>query len=928
MWFEVYGLLFVKLAAVINKQQVNGTASYKLPTTNNKLLTKNKNTAMLPIAYYLLKVMICSGILLGYYWLALRNKIFHHYNRFYLLAAVILSLSLPVIKISFWDTGAAAQPAVIKVLQAVSDSDVYLDNLIVSTPRESWDAAQWASAGYSVVAIIMLITLFQTLFTIYLLLKKYPTQKIGTISFVNTEAKSTPFSFLNYIFWNSNIDTASPTGKQIFKHEVAHIQEKHTHDKIFMNLVLAVYWCNPFFWLIRRELNMIHEFIADKKAVEDSDTAAFAAMILQATYPQHRFQLTNNFFYSPIKRRLAMLVKNTNAKVTYFGRILVLPLAILVFAAFTFKAKEPKPLKKAEPGIADFISGQTAKEKFTTLFDTTRTAKKQNIKTSINNNTCTISADTLIFDNTVKRDIESASTLNTLVIVNGKEFDCKPYPNLHIIAKTVKGYGKNNKEAISKYGSRAGNGVLVFDDAVVEEPVTAINMDEVAKKYDEKALVVLDGKEAGNGKEALAKVDEKAIDHVYVLKGDKAVAKYGEKGTNGVIEIYSKKENGLPANVLYVVDEVARDKEYVNTIKPDQIQSINVLKGENAVHKYGEKGKEGVIEVTTKKHTDRLTEVVVAGYPLARTKEYNNSNTGAPAAIALDKMNVLYIGVDNPVTAAAPGVDPEDLILTVTEGNAGITGKNGKYNIRVTTPGQLTIGVMKRGDSKIISQSSFRVKRIPDPVNGIVPADYDIKTTVAAVQEPILGLDGVHTVRMKSETFRKSKMLTAGNGYEVVSATVYFSGTGFPKVAVYNLNGNTLSQLSEYTSRCSSGSVVTFDNVRVKGPNGYYATVGGLSIALYDENNKGQKEVTGIYRVPLKVHMLNGNNLDTYNMVGDGSFTPRAGEVYFVNDKQYGTPPTIKKEDVVYMETYDAGAAQKTFGGKYRYGVTFIKTKV
>jgi len=83
---------------------------------------------------------------------------------------------------------------------------------------------------------------------------------------------------------------------------------------------------------------MIHEFIADKKAVEDSDTAAFAAMILATAYPQHRFQLTNNFFYSPIKRRLFMLVKNQNPKVNYLGRLLVLPLAVLIFAAFTFKA--------------------------------------------------------------------------------------------------------------------------------------------------------------------------------------------------------------------------------------------------------------------------------------------------------------------------------------------------------------------------------------------------------------------------------------------------------------------------------------------------------------------------------------------------------------------------------------------------------------
>jgi beta-lactamase regulating signal transducer with metallopeptidase domain len=295
---------------------------------------------MLPIAYYLLKVIICSGILYAYYWLLLRNKVFHGYNRFYLMAVVLLSLLLPLIKIDFWQHQEQQSSGVIKILQAVAGSDAYINNVMVSSNTGyHLDWEQLYPFLYLVVSFILSVIFIRTLYVIRTLLKQYPKQIIDTISFVNTDAKSTPFSFFNYIFWNHHIDIESPTGKQIFKHEVAHVQEKHTHDKIFINLILILFWCNPFFWLIRKELNMIHEFIADKKAVEDSDTAAFAAMILQATYPQHRFQLTNNFFYSPIKRRILMLTKNSNPKVNYWARIMVLPLAVLVFAAFTFKTK-------------------------------------------------------------------------------------------------------------------------------------------------------------------------------------------------------------------------------------------------------------------------------------------------------------------------------------------------------------------------------------------------------------------------------------------------------------------------------------------------------------------------------------------------------------------------------------------------------------
>lgn len=293
---------------------------------------------MLPYFWYMLKVIICSGILIGYYWIFLRNKIFHQYNRFYLLAAMVLSLLLPLLKINFWQEGAQTNQA-INVLRAVSAGDEYVNNVVIGSGNSYWNLQNLYPLIYWSVSLLFLMIMLRTLLLIRKLLNRYPVQRVEEVSFVNTSDDSTPFSFFKYIFWNSNIDIATTTGRQIFKHEVAHIQEKHTYDKLFINITLIFCWCNPFFWLYRKELNMIHEFIADKKALEDSDTAAFAAMILQATYPKHRFELTNNFFYSPIKRRLLMLTKIDNPKVSYIARIMVLPLAILVFAAFTFKTK-------------------------------------------------------------------------------------------------------------------------------------------------------------------------------------------------------------------------------------------------------------------------------------------------------------------------------------------------------------------------------------------------------------------------------------------------------------------------------------------------------------------------------------------------------------------------------------------------------------
>ena len=293
---------------------------------------------MLPFAYYLLKVIICSGILYGYYLLVLRNKIFHRWNRFYLLAAVVLSLVVPLIKINIFQNGDKPETQVIHLLQVVSTGDEFVYEY-TKGGNFYIDASNFSLFIYIVVSGLLLGFLIQTLLKIRRLKKNNLQTIVEGINFINTNAEGTPFSFFNDIFWNDKIDLNTATGKQIFQHEVAHVQEKHSYDKIFLNIVLIVFWCNPFFWLMRKELNIIHEFIADKKALEDSDTAAFAAMILQATYPQQQFTITNNFFYSPLKRRLAMLTKNKNSKISYVSRLLALPLAALVFFAFTLKMK-------------------------------------------------------------------------------------------------------------------------------------------------------------------------------------------------------------------------------------------------------------------------------------------------------------------------------------------------------------------------------------------------------------------------------------------------------------------------------------------------------------------------------------------------------------------------------------------------------------
>jgi N-acetylmuramoyl-L-alanine amidase len=296
---------------------------------------------MLATAYYFLQVVICSAIMMGYYWLVLRNKRFHQYNRFYLLAVALLSWLVPLIKIQWSNAQPAAPTQVMYLLNVVADSNTEWEQVVQNTGFH-WSRELLLTALYFLVAGFLLVMTLHAIHRIYQLLRKHSCRTVDDIYLIITQAKGTPFSFFRYIFWNEEIDIRSESGKQILQHELTHVRQKHSVDKLLLQVVIIVGWFNPFFWLLKREMELIHEFIADHKAVKEGDTAALAQMLLAAAYPRQQFMLTNPFFFSPIKRRLQMLKNHNNPRFSYLRRLVVLPMLAVVVVLFAFRSAEQK----------------------------------------------------------------------------------------------------------------------------------------------------------------------------------------------------------------------------------------------------------------------------------------------------------------------------------------------------------------------------------------------------------------------------------------------------------------------------------------------------------------------------------------------------------------------------------------------------------
>jgi len=143
-----------------------------------------------------------------------------------------------------------------------------------------------------------------------------------------------------------------------------------------------------------------------------------------------------------------------------------------------------------------------------------------------------------------------------------------------------------------------------------------------------------------------------------------------------------------------------------------------------------------------------------------------------------------------------------------------ITGQGSNRTVRVSAVGPASITVTA---DKTPTKFEFRVKRIPDPV---------FKVGSGKVRMP--------SVEFKSQQFCRAELenFDFDLRFNVVSATVYFSGANFQNVATTAIQGTSLAPLASFIQRCGPGSVVTFDNVKVQGPDGV-RSIEGKSIALY-----------------------------------------------------------------------------------------------
>ncbi len=247
----------------------------------------------------ILKIILCSSILIVIYYLFLQREKMFRFNRFYLIFALVFSYTIPFVKINL--------SAISKQKNQFIFDEIQTHQLIQNSNQNSqFDWMNLILIIYVLVSIGLILKSFISIFKIINLKGtdiNYQNQKVKLI-----EKNLPPFSFWDKIYINKNHYGKQEIDNRIFLHEQTHIVQKHSLDLIFIELIQAISWINPAIYFFKKAMVTNHEFLADESIIqENTNVKDYQALILSEILQSQNLQLTHQFNYNNTKKRFIMM---------------------------------------------------------------------------------------------------------------------------------------------------------------------------------------------------------------------------------------------------------------------------------------------------------------------------------------------------------------------------------------------------------------------------------------------------------------------------------------------------------------------------------------------------------------------------------------------------------------------------------------------
>lgn len=608
---------------------------------------------------YILQSSVCLAVLFLFYSILLSRETFYRYNRVVLLVLIPLSFLLPLCHV----------PLFAESENVAASTAVMLDNL--SAFSYVTDETETTAAPVPV-ALVTAIVLYWA--GVVFFITRYIVTIVRLLRLIGSGRRESddegrqiivlpqsiaPFSWFGKIVL-SEADYATHS-REILLHESAHIHKRHSFDLLAADLCTWLQWFNPAAWLLKRELQTVHEYEADAEVLDQGiDARQYQLLLIKRSVGSKFYCVTNHFNHNKLNKRITMMLKKKSSRKATWKYLYVIPVALCTVTVF---ARPEVSDRLDEIASTDLLAMLSETDKHAEEKPSTQTDTKQISITVPNDSNLTNGLNIHISQNGKPLSMDSA-----LYIVDGKKVSREELGKLS--AEQIKSVVVlKGKAAVEEYGDEAQGGVLLIStkESGDTQPMK-INLSDKGEQGSQKSIII-------NGKEVSAEDMEKLnlsgmVGNISILNGNDsgentiiirsqksslnnwqqqvkalsdsiraevAVTKEGkelspeamarieslsarisanadsitraleEKGVNALsakaiakadsLMVYTRQ---IPAIIIVIDGKKASEREF-NKLLPDHIASIRVLKGKEAKEQYGTKDNDKVLIITTKK---------------------------------------------------------------------------------------------------------------------------------------------------------------------------------------------------------------------------------------------------------------------------------------------------------------------------------------
>lgn len=313
---------------------------------------------------YLLKVNVLLAVFYGFYHLLFVRDTFFVWRRITLLLLILAAVIIPTIDIGWWVNSHEQTANLSEIYQ-----EVMLPTVTITGNVNRFPWLRLLSFIYMCGVVVLMLRIAWQIFVIIRMSLREERQLIhGSKVYVMTDDAS-PFSFFNWIFVNPQAQSPEQL-HEIMIHEQAHVRQHHSIDILMMELLTVFCWWNPFVWLMRREVRLNLEYLADERVmVSGNERRAYQYHLLGLAYGKNVATLSNNFNVLPLKLRIKMMNKRRTNKWLQVKYLFLVPLTAFALVACNLDSSSQKPSNEAEEEVmssADTtqVTGDLTKDAF------------------------------------------------------------------------------------------------------------------------------------------------------------------------------------------------------------------------------------------------------------------------------------------------------------------------------------------------------------------------------------------------------------------------------------------------------------------------------------------------------------------------------------------------------------------------------------